>query len=139
MRAAVCALALLCLAAAVHAEIIGDIEMQRRSAELQSQAVIAAKASSNTTVASTNTADSDTVVDISGMQLPAAAQPPNDTQEPKAAAAAAAPVSDAKALKPSAGDHQHVPSMFLLGQPLTCNRAYLAMHCTSSIASDPGE
>lgn len=104
MRATICALALLCLAAAAHAEIIGDIELMRRSAELQSQAVMAAKASSNTTVMSSNTADSETIVDISSLPLPAPTKAPEDTPEPKTAAATAAPVSDTKAAKPAAGD-----------------------------------
>ncbi|KAF6255574.1 hypothetical protein COO60DRAFT_199666 [Scenedesmus sp. NREL 46B-D3] len=105
MKVAACALALLCLAVAAHAEIIGDYAMQQRSTELQSQMLLAAKASSNTTDISTNTTgSSDDVVDFSNMALPVVKSTLEDTEaEGTAAAAAVAPVTFVEAPKPAAG------------------------------------
>lgn len=107
MKVAACALALLCLAVAAHAEIIGDYAMQQRSTELQSQMLLAAKASSNTTDISTNTTgSSDDVVDFSNMALPVVKSTLEDTEaEGTAAAAAVAPVTFVEAPKPAAGEH----------------------------------
>jgi hypothetical protein len=103
MKVAVCALALLCLAAAANAEIIGDIMMSQRSAELQSQAVLAAKANTTMTATSSNTTgSSDGIVDISDVPLATAA--PADAEEEGTTAAAAATPKPVATPKPAPGD-----------------------------------
>jgi hypothetical protein len=109
MKVAVCALALLCLAAAANAEIIGDITMAQRSAELQSQAVIAAKANSTTTAPIESTTGSSVgIVDISDLPLPLTPEAPEDAEEEGTTAAAAVTPKPAAPAKPAPGKH-HLP------------------------------
>jgi hypothetical protein len=117
MKVAVCALALLCLAAAANAEIIGDITLSQRAAELQSQAILAAKANTTATATSgSTTGSSDGIVDITDVPLPLATAAPAEAEDEGTTAAAAATSKPVATPKPAPGDTRlHCPSSMHYG------------------------